>query len=130
MTLLILSRSPIFGTTIGCVAASILINLICPTKEMIWCLSLPFSVKSFCLYTLWHEISVRFLLWGSLYAIAISIWYKYEGTILHQKLSAFPYLQKTLGIFITIHFVMFSFVLTMEDSLGESIELYSRLFFI
>jgi len=78
----------------------------------------------------WHEISVRFLVWGGMHAIAISIWHKYEGSILHQKLSQFPYLQKGLGIFITIHFVMLSFVLIKEDSLRESIDLYKRLFFI
>lgn len=78
----------------------------------------------------WHEISVRFLLWGSIHAIAISIWHKYDGSLVHQKLSRFPYFQKGLGIIITIHFVLLSFVLTKEDSLLESLELYKRLFFI
>ncbi|MFT4535532.1 MAG: D-alanyl-lipoteichoic acid acyltransferase DltB (MBOAT superfamily) [Saprospiraceae bacterium] len=78
----------------------------------------------------WHEISLRFLLWGGMHAVAISIWHKYEGSLAHQKISGFPNFQKGLGILITIHFVMFSFVLTMEDTIWESIELYKRLFFI
>ena len=87
-------------------------------------------IMSMLVLAAWHEISLRFLIWGSLHAIAISVWHTYEGTSLHQKISQFPYFQKALGIFITIHFVLFSFVLTMEDSLAESFELYKRLFFI
>jgi len=87
-------------------------------------------IMSMLVLAFWHEISLRFFLWGSAHAIAISIWHKYEGSLVHRKLSQFPYVQKVLGIFITIHFVLLSFVLTMEDSLQESFELYKRLFFI
>lgn len=87
-------------------------------------------IMSMLVLAAWHEISIRFLVWGSMHAIAISVWHKYEGTVLHQKISQFPYVQKGLGIFITLHFVMLSFVLIMEDSLGGAIELYKRLFFI
>jgi len=78
----------------------------------------------------WHEISLRYLLWGGMHALAISIWYQYEGTILQQKLSQFPYLQRGLGIIITLHFVIFSFIWIKEDSLLESFQLFKRLFFI
>lgn len=87
-------------------------------------------VMSMLVLSAWHEISFRFLLWGSLHAIAISVWHKYEGCKLNQKISQFPYLHKAFGIIITLHFVLFSFVLTMEDSLMESFEVYRRLFFI
>jgi len=78
----------------------------------------------------WHEISLRYLLWGGMHAIAISVWHRYEGSLLHEKLSQYPYLQKGLGIFVTIHFVLFSFIFIKEDSLNESLELFKRLFFI
>ncbi|MDF1698764.1 MAG: hypothetical protein P1U56_23120 [Saprospiraceae bacterium] len=78
----------------------------------------------------WHEISMRYLLWGAMHAVAISVWHKYEGKAIHRKLSQFPLVQKGLGIFITLHFVLFSFVLIMEENIWESIELYKRLLFI
>ena len=78
----------------------------------------------------WHEISLRYLLWGAMHAVAISIWHRYEGSYIHQNLSKVPLLQKALGIFITIHFVLFSFIWIKEDSLAESTELFKRLFFI
>ncbi len=78
----------------------------------------------------WHELSARYMLWGGIHALAISIWHKYEGSTIHQKLSQFPNLQKGLGIFVTMQFVLFSFIWIKEDTLMESFDLFKRLFFI
>lgn len=79
---------------------------------------------------LWHEISLRYILWGLAHALAISIWHQYKSTRIYQLLSRFPFLQKGIGIFVTIHFVVLSFVIIKEDSIEASIEVYKILFLI
>ena len=79
---------------------------------------------------LWHEISMRYILWGALHALAINLYSRYERTSYFEFMSKFPYLQKVLGIFITLHFVMLSFVIVSQNSMSESIEFYKILFFI
>ena len=76
---------------------------------------------------LWHEISIRYILWGLLHAFAINVWYKYENTAFQKRLDKIPIFKKVLGIFITIHFVMFSFVLVSENTLLESIQIFKIL---
>lgn len=79
---------------------------------------------------IWHEISIRYVLWGVIHAVAINIWYRYDGSLMQQKLSEFPIFQKGLGIFITLNFVMLSFVIIKEDTLTEALETYKILFFL
>jgi alginate O-acetyltransferase complex protein AlgI len=76
---------------------------------------------------LWHEISIRYILWGLSHALAINIWYKYENTSFQKRLKRIPLLKKGLGIFITIHFVVFSFVFVSERSLLDSIHIFKIL---
>lgn len=79
---------------------------------------------------LWHEISLRYILWGVLHAIAINIFHRYEKTTFSKRLTQFPFLKNTIGILLTSHFVMLSFVLISEESLGESIDYFKTLFLI
>jgi alginate O-acetyltransferase complex protein AlgI len=76
---------------------------------------------------LWHEISVRYILWGMLHAFAINVWYKYENTSVQERLKSIPLFKKCLGIFITIHFVVFSFVIISENSLLKSLQIFKIL---
>jgi alginate O-acetyltransferase complex protein AlgI len=79
---------------------------------------------------IWHEISIRYILWGIMHSIAITIWYRYEGSVIQKKIAKFSIIQKSLGIFITLNFVMLSFVLIREETLIEALEVYKILFFI
>ncbi|TDG35895.1 MBOAT family protein [Pedobacter changchengzhani] len=79
---------------------------------------------------LWHEISIRYIIWGILHAIAINIWHQYEGTNFQKKLNHFPKIQAGIGIFITLNFVMLSFVIIREETLSNALETYKILFFI
>lgn len=76
----------------------------------------------------WHEVSIRYILWSLLHALAINIWYKYEKSNIQKTLEKYPLFKKGLGIFITIHFVIFSFVFVSEDNLNESLEIFKILF--
>jgi alginate O-acetyltransferase complex protein AlgI len=79
---------------------------------------------------IWHEISIRYILWGLLHAVAINIWYKYEATSWHKKLTLYPILQNTIGVVVTLNFVMISFVMVSEPSLNDSFKVLQTLFFL
>lgn len=79
---------------------------------------------------IWHEISIRYILWGLLHAIAINIWYRYEATGWHKKLTLYPLLQNAIGVVVTLNFVMLSFVLISEPSLTDSFKVLQTLFFL
>ncbi|MEP1034417.1 MBOAT family O-acyltransferase [Ekhidna sp.] len=64
---------------------------------------------------LWHEISMKYIVWASFQAGAIFIWNRYKKTTLHAWLNRYI-ANKYLGIIITLHFVMFSFYVLKEES--------------
>lgn len=78
----------------------------------------------------WHEISLRYLLWGIMHALAINLWHRYNGSSMQVAIARIPLLQKSLGIGITLHFVMLSFILTNEVDMLASWETYKILFFL
>ena len=78
-------------------------------------------IMSMVILGIWHEISLRYLLWGASHAIAINIWHHYEKTKLNQFLMKFPKLKGAIGILVTLHFVMLSFVLISETDLQASL---------
>ena len=80
--------------------------------------------------SIWHEISIRYILWGLLHAVAINIWYRYEATSWHKKLTMYPLLQNAIGVVLTANFVMLSFVLISEPSLTDSFKVLRTLFFL
>lgn len=79
---------------------------------------------------IWHEVSLRYILWALLHGIAINVWYKYENSIIQRRLTKYPSLKKGLGRFTTIHFVVFSFIMVSEKNISESIQLIKILFFL
>ncbi len=87
-------------------------------------------IASMLVLGLWHEISFRYLIWGAIHALAINIWHRYNGSVLQKKIGAYSWFQKVLGIFITIHFVMLSFVMIQEQDMTASLEVYKILFLL
>ncbi|PWJ35038.1 MBOAT family O-acyltransferase [Sediminitomix flava] len=78
----------------------------------------------------WHELSLRYFLWAAIHAAAISIWHLYNRTKVFAVLSTFPLFQQWLGRLITLHFVMYSFVLIKEDDLFEAFRIIQKLVFL
>ena len=78
--------------------------------------------------SLWHEFSFRYILWGGLHILAISLWYLYEKTSIHQWFKAKPLLQKIIGISLTVHFVALSFILVSEVTLEDSLKMLKIIF--
>ncbi len=67
---------------------------------------------------LWHEISMKYIIWASFQALAIFIWNKYNKTSIHTFLNKYQF-NRILGPIITIHFVLISFYVLKEDSLQD-----------
>jgi alginate O-acetyltransferase complex protein AlgI len=76
---------------------------------------------------LWHEISIRYIIWGLSHAVAINVWYKYEKTSFQKSLDKVPFFKKGLGIFTTFHFTVFSFSMVSESTIEESFEMFKIL---
>lgn len=76
---------------------------------------------------LWHEISIKYIVWGAFQAIGIFVWNKYKITTVHSFLDKYR-VNKYLGIVLTIHFVVFSFYVLKEDSLLQYFETVKTLF--
>ncbi|MBO6638952.1 MAG: MBOAT family protein [Roseitalea sp.] len=80
---------------------------------------------------LWHEISLRFLLWGAWHGIGLIVWQKSQGwtTRIEQALpeSTLPVLHVAKVVF-TVHFVWLGFVILTAGTPGAALETYGRLF--
>lgn len=66
----------------------------------------------------WHELSLRYVLWGLSHALAIQAFNYYKASGLYWKLNRFPRMRSFTGNLITLHFVMLSFVLIKEPDLA------------
>ncbi|MEQ9006926.1 MAG: hypothetical protein RLP12_03515, partial [Ekhidna sp.] len=77
-------------------------------------------IASMLVLGLWHELSLRYILWGSFHGVGIVIWNlqdKYFGRKLSSKAMS---IYSVIGRIITIHFVIFSFAFVKEESVSES----------
>lgn len=75
---------------------------------------------------LWHEISLRFLLWGAFHGLGLVVWQKFQDLKRVQKLSAPAALSGPLyviSVVFTVHFVWFGFAILTAPSAGEALAL-------
>ena len=76
---------------------------------------------------LWHEISLRFLLWGLYHGVGIVCWQQFQNLrqtyqpALPRGLAAVAQIASSL---LTVHFVWFSLVILMAEGPLEALELY------
>ncbi|MEO1067272.1 MAG: MBOAT family O-acyltransferase [Pseudomonadota bacterium] len=80
---------------------------------------------------LWHEISLRFLLWGAYHGLGIIIWQMTQrhGDALTAATPA--YLQRPLHVakvIFTVHFVWFGFIILTAESVGAAALTFQKLF--
>lgn len=76
---------------------------------------------------LWHEVSFKYILWGAFHGVGIVIWQLFSNSIFAEKLAKIPG-QSFFSIFLTFHFVLFSFVIIKADNFTAAIESYKILF--
>lgn len=79
---------------------------------------------------LWHEISIKYLVWGLVHAFGIMVWHYYKNTsiasFLNSKIPRFD----IVGRIITFHFVAFSFYFVAGDNWQRMWEIMKILVFI
>jgi D-alanyl-lipoteichoic acid acyltransferase DltB (MBOAT superfamily) len=79
---------------------------------------------------LWHEVSVRYILWGVYHGVGIACW-QYFQTLKVMLPSVenryFSILLDGLSIFVTFNFVALGFVIVQEKTLSDSISIFLAL---
>ena len=81
---------------------------------------------------LWHEFSLRFLVWGIYHGIGIMIWQKFQGVKLHLPSINNAVALKVLGILstlLTLHYFMIGVLIARTPTLSTSFELIHKLIF-
>lgn len=76
---------------------------------------------------LWHEVSVRFLVWGAYHGLGIVVWHGVQQIKARAGLSApapLAWAWHAVSVFITVNFVMLSFVFTKERSLEDAFQVW------
>lgn len=80
-------------------------------------------IASMLVLGLWHELSLRYILWGSFHGIGIIIW-NLQDTYFGKGLSSRAMkIYTIIGRVITLHFVIFSFAFVKEESVSESFKI-------
>jgi alginate O-acetyltransferase complex protein AlgI len=74
---------------------------------------------------LWHEVSLRYVLWGLWHGVGLAVWQGYrrmvESGAIGGRGAVLPsWMSQSLGVLLTFHYVMLSFVLLADGSLAES----------
>ncbi len=80
---------------------------------------------------IWHELSLRYLLWGAYHGLGILVWQTWQGWKTRLPEIRHPLARwslKVLSVLLTLHFVMLGFMLTKEETLMESWKGYQVLF--
>lgn len=89
-------------------------------------------ISSMLVLALWHEISLRYLLWGMYHGAGIVIWHLWRKSPLSgtaPKGLVTRWIVRLLSIIVTLHFVAFSFILTKEPDLQHAIDVFVTIFF-
>lgn len=79
---------------------------------------------------LWHEISLRYLLWGAYHGIGIAVWHAWSRLASGGVNNSGPVvsaLGHVLSVLTTFHFVMLSFVILHHETLVETLDTYRLL---
>ena len=90
------------------------------------------TVASFLMIGLWHEISVRYLLWGLYHAAGVLAWQSWQRQKRRLKLPkattpAMKAIASGLATLVTVHFVWLGFALVREPDLRSALQLLSDL---
>ena len=88
------------------------------------------AVVSMILFGLWHEFSMRYILWGAYNGAGIALWQAFQGfkpALPEIRGAVARHGLQALSILVTFHFVAFGFVLTFEPTVRESLSVYATL---
>ena len=81
---------------------------------------------------LWHELSWRYLLWGLWHGIGIAVCQQWQRTntavLVNSGVSG--KIWAPIALFVTLNFVIFSFVITSADSIPEMMQRWRTLLWL
>ena len=80
---------------------------------------------------LWHELSLRYLVWGAYHGFGILVWSGFQTLkprLWSPRSALGRRLLLALSILLTLNFVLLSFVITKEPDLGAALSAYRRIF--
>lgn len=79
---------------------------------------------------LWHDLSLKYIVWGLFHGLGIAIWHLYKNSSLAKGLAQQLPFYESLAKLLTFHFVVLSFVIVMEPNWGAVWETYQTLLFL
>ena len=80
---------------------------------------------------LWHELSLRYLVWGAYHGLGILLWSGFQTLkprLWSPRSALGRRLLLALSILLTLNFVLLSFVITKEPDLEAALSAYRRIF--
>jgi D-alanyl-lipoteichoic acid acyltransferase DltB (MBOAT superfamily) len=86
---------------------------------------------SLVLIGLWHEVSLRYLLWGVYHGIGVAVWHQFQHVKPMLGKPGGPALQfarNALSTLLTVHFVWFGFVLVEQPTFAAALNVYRQIF--
>ena len=87
------------------------------------------SITSFVFIGLWHDVTIQYLAWGLYHAAGVIIWQHWQRIKRRFKLAPLQsaggrFIMNGLSIIITVHFVMFSFIIVREPDLMSAAHVF------
>ena len=79
---------------------------------------------------LWHEFSLRYIVWGLFHGLGIAVWHIYKKTKFANSFFSKSSAYHLMAVTLTFHFVIFSFVIIREESWQEVLEVFRILFLL
>jgi len=95
------------------------------TRQPIWGIIFTMLVIG-----LWHDLSLKYIIWGLFHGLGIAIWHIYKNSTLAEKLTAVLPFYDIWAKVLTFHFVVLSFVIVMKSNWLEVWETYKILLFL
>jgi alginate O-acetyltransferase complex protein AlgI len=91
------------------------------------------NITTFLVIGLWHEVSVRFLVWALYHATGVIIWREFQTLKRQLRLPRFPpgilaTAARAASIVLTFHFVGFGFTIARQPTLAAMCESFRMLF--
>jgi alginate O-acetyltransferase complex protein AlgI len=80
---------------------------------------------------LWHEFTARYVVWAVYHGIGIAVWQYFDKHKIFRiggDSVAVKSVVRFFSVIITLHFVIFSFAVTKEDSIGNSWIVFKTIF--
>ncbi len=94
------------------------------TRQPIWGIIFTMLVIG-----LWHELSMKYIIWGLFHGVGIAIWHIYKNSRVAKQLTEnLPFYDFWAKV-LTFHFVVLSFVIVMEPDWISVLERYQILLF-